>query len=161
MTQFFQLAIAGLYSLVHPFFVSMTDLNYNATSKSLEVSVRIFTDDFEKALQKSCNCKVQLNKGAEKATTEKLISTYLLQHLQLKVDGKAVKWQLAGYQQEEGSTWSYFEVTNLTSPHSIELLNTLLYEYSDEQINMVHLKANGKDQTDKLEFPERKFRFDL
>ena len=32
--------------LLHPIHVSVTEINHNAADKTLEVSVRIFTDDF-------------------------------------------------------------------------------------------------------------------
>ena len=60
-----------------------------------------------------------------------------------------------GYQQEEESTWSYFEATNIPSPHKIRVTNNLLYDYKEEQINMVHFKVNGKEQTDKLNWPDK------
>src|SRR6476661_2375693 len=34
----------------HPFHVSTTEINHNATDKTLEISCRIFTDDFESCL---------------------------------------------------------------------------------------------------------------
>ena len=37
-------------SPVHPFFVSVTEINHNAGDKNLEISCKIFTDDFEAAL---------------------------------------------------------------------------------------------------------------
>jgi hypothetical protein len=43
------LSSAGLPEL-HPFHVSVVEINYNATDKTLEISCKIFTDDFEKVL---------------------------------------------------------------------------------------------------------------
>ena len=42
----------ALLHLLHPFYIAMTDINFNKQDKALEVSVRIFTDDFESALRK-------------------------------------------------------------------------------------------------------------
>jgi len=45
--------------LVHPFFVSMTDIRIITTRvKELEISVRIFTDDLEESLRKYHNTKI-------------------------------------------------------------------------------------------------------
>ena len=46
------LAILGFVSL-HPFHVSTTEINQNAKDKILEISCRIFTDDFESILEKN------------------------------------------------------------------------------------------------------------
>ncbi|MCY7422183.1 MAG: hypothetical protein LH478_10640 [Chitinophagaceae bacterium] len=150
-----QVMLVNLFFMVHPFFISMTEVNYNAPAKTVEVSVRIFADDFEKALVKSCNCKVDLTLPAIKAATDKMVSEYISKHLALDVDGKPVVLQYEGYQMEEGSLWSYFEVKNVASVKKIDINNNLLYEYNTSQINMVHVKANGKEQTNKLEYPDR------
>ena len=144
-----------MYALVHPFFISMTEVNYNAPAKKLEVSVRIFADDFEKALAKDCSCKVDLSLPANKAATDKMVSDYISRHLSIAVDGKPVVLQYEGYQMEEGSVWSYFEVKNIATVKKIDINNNLLYEYNTSQINMVHVKANGNEQSDKLEYPDR------
>ena len=79
----------------------------------------------------------------------------------VSIDGKPAVLQYQGYQQEDGSTWSYFEVKNVASLKKLDINNNLLYEYNNSQINMVHAKANGKEQTDKLEYPEKNFVFIL
>src|SRR3954471_6824080 len=91
--------------LLHPFYISMTEINFNNKTKSLEVSVRIFTDDFEKTLRKKCNCKVDLLAVNEKKAMERVVNDYVQQHLQFKIDGRPQPLEFAGYQQEEESTW--------------------------------------------------------
>lgn len=140
---------------MHPFFISMTEVNYNSKTKIVEVSVRIFADDFEKTLAKSCNCKVDMLLASNKNANDKLIGNYIARHLAIAVDGKPVTLQYQGYQQEEGSIWSYFEVPNVTAFHKLSMQNNILYEYDNSQINMVHVKANGKEQSDKLEYPDK------
>jgi len=142
---------------MHPFYISMTDINYNNKSQSLEVSVRIFTDDFEKTLRKNCNCKVDLLSASDKKAMEPVINNYIQKHLQLKIDGKMCSLEFVGYSQEEESTWNYFQVKNVTQLKRIDISNTLLHDYKEEQINMLHISANGKDQTEKLDYPNRLF----
>ena len=154
-----QWLMLGVATIAHPFFISMTEINHNATNKTLEVSVRIYADDFEKALSKNCNCKIQLLKPTDKPAMDKAVSTYIANHLQIKVDGQPAALQYAGYQEEEGSIWTYFEVKNVASVKKVEITNSLLYEYKEEQINMVHVKANGKERSDKLDYPERSLVF--
>lgn len=144
-------------AIVHPFFISMTDINYNNKSRSVEVSVRIFTDDLEKTLKKNCNCKVDLTNPADKKAMDNVLSSYISNHLSVKINGTAQSLSFSGFQKEEESTWAYFEIKNISSFKNLELHNSLLHDYKNEQINMVHVKANGKEQTDKLDFPETVF----
>ncbi len=140
---------------VHPFYISMTDLNYNAKSKSMEVSVRIFTDDFEKTLRKNCNCKIDLIAKENNAVMKPLIDQYIQKHLQINANGHILALKFKGYQREEESTWNYFEAEKVTSPKKINITNTLLYDYKEEQINMLHVNVKGKERTEKLEWPEK------
>jgi hypothetical protein len=155
MVPFFQWLTVCATVMSHPFYISMTEINYNNKSKSVEVSVRIFTDDFEKTLRKNCNCKVDLLAPQDKKAMEKLATNYVLKHLQIKVDGQLRNLEFAGYQQEQESTWNYFVIKNISLVKRLEITNTLLHDYSEAQINMLHIQANGKEQTDKLDYPEK------
>ena len=161
MVLFIQWLAIHTSMLFHPFYISMTEINFNNKSKSLEVSVRIFTDDFEKTLRKKCNCKVDLMAVNEKKAMEKVVNDYVQQHLQIKADGRLQALEFVGYQQEEESTWNYFLVKNVSQVKKLEIVNSLLHDYREEQVNMLHIKANGKDYTDKLDYPNKFFSIDL
>jgi hypothetical protein len=149
--------IVRAVAFFHPFYISMTEINYNNKSKSLEVSVRLFTDDFEKTLRKNCNCKVDLLTKQDKKAMENLVNAYVLKHLQIKVNGQLQNLEFAGYQQEAESTWNYFQVKNVTQVGKMEITNSLLHDYREEQINMLHIMANGKEQSDKLDYPKSSY----
>ena len=138
---------------IHPFYVSMTEVNHNAKDKTLEISVRIFTDDFETALHNNYKTKVDLNNSANVAEMNKLVNDYIQKHLQLQVDGKQVGLSFIGYEQQSESTWTYFEVKNVAGVKNIAIVNSLLHDYRKEQINMLHLKANNKEESYKLDYP--------
>lgn len=144
----------SVIAMLHPFYISMTDINHNAKNKTLEISVRIFADDFENALRKRCNCKVELMKPADKAAMEKLVANYISSHLSLKVDDQPATMHFAGYNAEDGSIWSFFEVRNINAVKKLSLFNVLLYDYTEQQANMLHIKANGKERTEKLDHPK-------
>ena len=142
---------------LHPFFISMTDIVYKSHTNTLQVSVRIFTDDFEKTLRKKCNCKVDLSDSNNKAVMNIWVQQYINHHLHLQLNGKIVSLTFKGYQREEESTWSYFEAINIRTPKNIKITNSLLHDYNNDQINMVHISANGKEQTEKLDYPNQLF----
>lgn len=153
----FDSLVAALCSMLHPFFISMTEINHNSKDKVLEVSVRIFADDFENTLRNNCGCKVELIKPINRIATEKLVAAYLTKRLQISIDAKPVELEFLGIQLEEGSVWSYFESRNVASVRRIDLMNDILYDFSKQQINMLQVKANGKERTDKLEYPASRY----
>src|ERR1017187_1143570 len=71
----------------HPFYLSVTEIILNAKDKILEVSCKMFTNDFEASLEKFAHLKIDLSDPKAKASTEKYIADYISKHLQLKVDG--------------------------------------------------------------------------
>ena len=106
----FQWLMMAVISVVHPLYISIIEVNHNAKDKELEISVRIFTDDFEAALKKNGAVKIDLTHPADKAAAEKLVSSYILNHLQLKVDNQILPMHFIGFELQQESIWTYFEI---------------------------------------------------
>jgi hypothetical protein len=144
----------------HPLFISVTEMNYNATDKNLEISCKIFTDDFEKALANNYKTKVDLTTPADKNEANRLVKEYVKSHLLLKVDNKAVTLEFVGFEKENDAVWSYFEVKNITAaPKNIEITNSILYESYDKQINLMHVTVNGNRKSYRLNYPDKEASF--
>ena len=140
--------------LKHPFYISVTEMNHNATDKNLEISCKIFTDDFETALTKMTGAKVDLFNPKDKQAVEKHIAAYVRKHLAIKLDGKTVVLEFVGYERENEAVWSYFQVSNTPVPKKIDITNALLYDSFDQQINLMHISVAGNRKSTKLNYPE-------
>jgi hypothetical protein len=149
-----QWLLSFVLSVFHPFFVSMTDMNYNAKEKSLEISVRIFTDDFENTIRLYHKDKIDILHPANQQLMNSYVNDYIQKHLHLKIDGKDAVLSFVGYEQQNESIWTYFEVKNIAAPTQLNINNSLLHDYKKEQINMLHAKVNDKEQSYKLDYPE-------
>ncbi|MEP6711516.1 MAG: DUF6702 family protein, partial [Ferruginibacter sp.] len=136
--------------------VSVTEIEHNAKDKTLEVSCKIFTDDFEKTLRKTYNTHVDLLLAKDKPAMEKLVNDYLKKHLKIVVNGKPVALKYLGYEQIEEGIYSYYQVDNVTSVKKITVTDNILYEYKDEQISLLHITVNGNRKSTKLNNPEDK-----
>lgn len=144
----------------HPLYISVTEMNYNATDKNLEISCKIFTDDFEKTLAKSSKVKVDLTTPADKNEANRLVKEYIKSHLLLKVDNKAVTLEFVGFEKENDAVWSYFEVKNITvAPKKIEVANSILYDTYDKQINLMHVSVGGNRKSTRLNYPDKEAAF--
>jgi hypothetical protein len=144
----------------HPLFVSVTEMNYNAADKDLEISCKIFTDDFEKTLANVYHTKVDISSPANKKENDKLVNEYIKTHLLLKLDNKAVTLNFVGFEKENDAVWSYFEVDNTTTaPKKIDVLNTILYESYDKQMNLMHVTVNGNRKSNRLNYPDKEVSF--
>ncbi len=153
--------VVATAAVLHPFFVSVIDINQNNKDKSLEVSVRIFAEDFEATLKKYGNTKLDLLHPTDKAATDKLVNAYLQSKLQLKVDGKPVTMHYIGYEQRLESIWVYLEVDNITTLKKLDVNCNLLYEFEQKQTNILHVKANGGEKSFKLDNPKASTSFEF
>jgi len=144
---------------LHPFFVSVAEINHNAKDKTLELSIHIFTTDLENALRKNFTTKVDLTDVAMQKDMQILVNAYIITYFKLFVDDKSVKLKFDGFEQIEESTWCYFEVNDVSSMKKIQIKNSLLYDYETKQTNMNIVKYNGVEKTKKLEYPEKDVEF--
>lgn len=138
----------------HPLYISVTEINHNAKDKTLEVSCKMFTNDFEETLEKLVHAKVDLSDPKEKKVTDKLITDYVGKHLQLKVDGKAVVLHFLGSEKEADGTWSYFQVDNIPAVKRIDMVNSLLYDSFEQEINIMHVSVGGEKKSTRLNYPD-------
>ena len=140
----------------HPIFVSVTEIEHNAKEKTLEVSCKIFTDDFEKTLRKVYNTHVDLLLAKDKPAMDKLVNDYVQKHLKIMVDGKQIVLKYMGYEQIEEGIYSYYQADNISGVKKITVTDNILYEYKDEQINLLHITVNGNRKSTKLNNPDDK-----
>jgi hypothetical protein len=139
----------------HPLHVSVTEINHNGTDKTLEISCKLFTDDFEKVLTQNYKTKVDLINPPDRPAMDKLVSDFIQKHLTIKVDGKAAQFSYLGYERDSDVIYSYFQVDNITSVKKMEITNHLMHELFTDQINLVHVIVNGKRKSIKLDYPEK------
>jgi hypothetical protein len=138
----------------HPIFVSVTEIEHNAKESTLEISCKIFTDDFEKALRKVNKQKIDLMNPALKESMNKVVNDYVQKHMSIKVNGDAVKMQYVGYEEQEEGIICYFQVNNVREVKELYVLNHILFDDQPQQISLLHVTVNGNRKSTKLNNPE-------
>lgn len=141
-------------ALLHPFYVSVTEINHNARTQSIEISCRMFYDDLEHTLNKQYHSRIDIVKPVNKAEVNKLLSDYVRKHLIIKADGKVLSPAYVGYEIQEDGAWAYLEVKGVPRPKKVEVHDDVLYTEHPEQINMLHVTVNGSRQSTKLDNPD-------
>lgn len=145
----------------HPIFVSVTQIEHNSKERSLEISCKIFTDDFEKLLRSLYKTKIDLLDNSMHNTMMPIVYDYISKHLQLVVNGKPVKMKWIGYEQNEEGIMNYLQIDDVASVKSIQVSDNILYEYKSEQISLIHVLVNGERKSKKLDNPEDKTVFEF
>ncbi len=139
----------------HDFHTSLTEMRVNAKEKTVEVTVRVFTDDIEKALTKANNGqRVRLEL---KDNFGPLIDRYLKQNFVL-TNGKGQRrpYQFLGKEFEADATWLYLEIP-LTGPLTgFTLQNDVFFDLFDDQTNLVNVFYGGEEKRSFLFTPKAK-----
>jgi len=151
--------IAAAPEKLHPFHISVTEINHNAADKTLEISCKIFTDDFETILAKNYKTKVDLINPAAKAVMDSLVKKYIFSHLQVKANGKPVTFSYVGFENEKEAAYSYFEVDNISSVSNLEISNSILYDRFEDQMNIMHVTVGGNRKSSRVSYPNKESLF--
>ncbi|RIW18520.1 hypothetical protein D0X99_02205 [Algoriphagus lacus] len=134
----------ALMAVLHPFFISLTEVRFNPSSKKMEIAQKIFWDDLEVALGENFNEKVDFLNPRDKAKLDRQVKEYLLKHNQIWVNSKPLTLTLLGYEVEEDAAWFYLESSATEVPKSVEVQNTILLDDFDGQQNIVHVYNQSK-----------------
>jgi hypothetical protein len=152
---------ASTPALPHPLYVSVTEITHNAGDKNLEVSCKIFTDDFEQTLSTLYNKKVDLFNPTNKAETDKQVTEYVRKRLVITLDGKTIPLEFVGFERENDAVWSYFQAAVAVAPKKVVIKNTILYEVHDKEINLMHVSVGGTRKSTRLNYPEADAKFEF
>ncbi len=158
---FISLACFPLFNgnVTHPIFVSVTEIEHNSKEKALEVSCKIFTDDFEKTLRTEYKTHIDLLDEKIRPAMDKVVNDYVQRHLKISADGKLVSLKYLGYEKIEEGIYSYFEAQNISTPQKLEVTNNVLLEFNSQQINLVHTTVEGNRKSTKLSGADNKVIF--
>lgn len=146
-------------ALAHDFHTSITDIKYNPRTQSLEVSLRVFTDDLENAVSKFTKTKVVYNSNS--AEQQQQLYAYLQSKLTFELTkGKPLKYKLLGSEAETDAVWMYVEVpVKSSSLAQLYVKNAVLTEVFSDQMNIVNLNYKGKTESILLQRGEEQKKF--
>lgn len=133
--------IVSFFSLssIHDYHTSLIEINYNPKNKSLEVSIRLFSDDLELALTKlNGGKKITLDSKTE--VIEPLLELYIKKNFAIVSPNKEVKKiKYYGKEKEAEATWVYVEVLDCAQIKDFTLFNTILIDLFSDQNNLVNI----------------------
>lgn len=146
---------------LHPIYISVTEIEHNVKERTLEVSCKIFTDDFEKTLRMAYKTNVDLLKPKNRDAMNKLVNDYVQKHLSIDIDGKKAALKFIGYEEIEEGIYSYYQADNIGNVKHLTVTDNILYEYKNEQISLLHVTVNNNRKSTKLNNPEDKAIFEF
>ncbi len=149
----FSLALLGYYDInnvlnLHAFHISKTDMVFKPAEKSLQITMHIFIDDLESALDKQGASKLFIGTEREKQDANNLVFNYLQNNLSIQLNGKKVNYEWVGKEttQDKQALWIYLEIKNIREVRNISVDNRVLTEVFADQKNIVQVNIPSKKQ---------------
>lgn len=149
-----------LLLVLHPFYVSITSVDYNSEAQRVEISSRIFYDDLEAALKAEAGLQVDLINPSDVEKTDSLLSRYFRDRFRVSVDGQPLTLKYLGYEIEDDVAWCYLEAGNITAINRLAVDSRILFDQFPKQSNILHVTAYGKRKSRKLDNPQRRAVFE-
>ena len=143
-----------LMGLSHPFFLAVIEAEYSSKNKELGISIKVYPDDLEATLKKATQKSISFSEK-NKDENNKLIEAYVKNHLGIKINGVQKPYAYLGYEYSNEAIFMYFSAAAIKNVKSIEISTDMMYEYKDEQTNIIHIIIDGKRSSFKLNAPSK------
>ena len=140
---------------IHKFYVSVTQVDFIPKKERIEITSRIFIDDFEKALKKKYKKDFYLATEKEIPVTDKYVKQYLEDKIGIIINNKPVKIDFLAKEIEDDVLICYLKVHFSEKITTFEIYNSVFTEIFTEQKNIVHTDINGNKKSVLLTYSER------
>lgn len=128
---------------VHKFYVSVTQVDYVQNKGRVEITSRIFIDDFNVILEKKFNKKIYLASNREISGAKDLVKTYLKEKIKVRINNKPIETEFLGTEIDNDVLICYLKVSFSEKITTFEIENSVLTEMFSEQQNLLHTNINN------------------
>ena len=132
------------FTTAHKFYVSVTDVEYNESQKSLQIISHVFIDDLEKLLKERYREDLFLLKKGEHPEADDFVKKYFQEKMRISINGKEKTLKYLGKEYDNDELLVYIEVENVEPFSDIEVENTLLTDIFPQQKNIVKVENKGE-----------------
>ena len=134
-------------ALSHPFHATITSIDCKQNNKSIEVTMKLFTSDLERALRIEGRPNLKIDSHDRRNNIDSLIFDYINNNLSLSIDNKKRQFTWIAKEIENDITWCYMEIINANNFSSIGIDNKLFLSIFDDQLNICHFYCSDKAET--------------
>jgi hypothetical protein len=131
----------------HKYYLSLTQIEFKESSKSVQIIINVFMDDIETALNKDNNIDLQLSTKKELANNDVYFENYLRRKLQFKIDTIVKEFKYIGKEYDGDLVYFYLEIENIAKVSSIEVTNKILLKHFPTQENLIKSKVGTKNKS--------------
>lgn len=135
------------FTSMHKYYISVTQINYIKEKESVQITSRLFIDDFENALKSNYDDNIVLAEKDEPIVIDSYIIRYLQDKIKLSINNKEVTFSFVGKEYEGDIIRCYLEIENVKHIESFSITNSVLFDLQEDQQNIVKTKINSKNKS--------------
>ena len=130
--------------LPHPHHASVTEIRLNTNRDVLEISLKFFSHDLEKALKKLNGTVLKLGTDSLTPKDEEAVNQYVERVMTFIVDGSSIDLKRVGIESKPDDTYCYYEYEIPDEVSSLMVRNNFLFETFKDQQNIIHFYRDGE-----------------
>jgi hypothetical protein len=127
----------------HRFYTAIFQINFVPQKKMIQITTRIFMDDFNDALKNQYHKTTFLGTDKETEADVDLMKKYLAEKFRLTINGKFQPMNYLSKEIEDNVLVCYFKMNEVTKINSLTVENSILTEVHPEQQNIIQFNNNG------------------
>ena len=131
----------------HKYYLSLTQIEYRSELHSVQITINVFMDDIEEALNKKYNIDLQLTSKNELKDNDVYFKKYLKEKLHLKVNTASRDFNYIGKKYDGDLVYFYLEIENVKEVSTIEITNKILTNHFPQQENLIKSKVGKKHKS--------------
>jgi Domain of unknown function (DUF6702) len=131
----------------HDFHVSIMDIVVNDESGELEITLRVFTEDLELALQKENGKLIRPGADEQNKPTEAYIYNYIMNHVFIEINDAVVQTEWIGKEMEIEETFIYMVLPLPAKGQSLFVESKLFFELFTDQENRILFENGSRKQS--------------
>lgn len=144
---FFLIVPFFAFTSLHKYYISVTQINFIEEKQSVQITTRIFIDDFESLLRERYDESITLVVKDEPKITDIYVGRYLKERIKIKINNKEVDLTFIGKEYDQDIMRCYLEIEGINNIESFEVSNKVLFDLFKEQQNIVKTKINSKQKS--------------
>ena len=140
----FIVSLLFVQATTHPYYVSTLEIDYRPDRAALQITMRVFTDDWQLMLNTHYDKNFRLDPDTDEEQMVIHSTDYLQQFLQFNLNGTDVTPSVLGKEYQDDQLVLYLEIAGVVELQTLAVSNRILLVELEGQQNIVRIKTPTK-----------------
>jgi hypothetical protein len=137
---------------LHPVHVSVTNLDLDPAGGKVELSVKIFADDFQDLILHKYGVQLNIIEQEDPGDNITAVNEYMQEALQLVFNGnETVDLQFVDAKLNEEAIWLFYSYNHHSKIRKVDIVNRVMLEKFNDQTNLMIVTFNEKQNGYRLD----------